>query len=146
MATDVIGRAQDPIFKQSTWLHSWDIRDNPSKVRPSNRWLLGRSIFSEKSKGPLGPSLSIKYNSLEESGSFSTLSESWSCSRIAWRGEQSRDFQDIWLRVGKDCKIKRSSYNWRFNQGNGEGSQSKFLKPNSWVINKYSSVRTEVPS
>lgn len=30
METDMTDRAQDPIFKQSTCPHSWDIRDNPS--------------------------------------------------------------------------------------------------------------------
>lgn len=115
-------------------------------MRPGSRWQLGRNTLSEKGKCPLGPSLSIKYIYLEESCSLSTLSESWNCSRIAWRGEQSCDLQDICLRVMKDCKIKRSSYNRRFNQRNGEGSHNKFLKPNSRLINKYSSVWTEVPS
>lgn len=109
-------------------------------MRPSSRWQLGRILFSEKGKCPLGPSLSIRYIYLEEPGSL------WSCSRIAWRGDQSCDSQDICFRGGKNFKIKRSSYNRRFNQRNGEGSQSKFLKPNSWVINRYSSVWAEVPS
>lgn len=155
METDMTDRAQDSIFKQSAWPHSWDgyWRHSclasellPSKMRPSSSWQLGRSIFSEKGKCPLGPSLGIKYIYLEKSVSLSTLWESWSCSRIALRGERSCDSQDICLRVGKDCKIKCSSYNRRFNQRNGEGSQSKFLKPKSWVINKYSLVWAEVPS
>lgn len=151
METDMTDRAQDPIFKQSTCPHNWDIRDNPSSHQNLflQRWgpVVGGNLEEAYSVNKASALLAHHLASSIFTWRNQVLSaHSWSCSRIAWRAEQSCDLQDICLSVGKDCKIKLSSYNRRFNQRNGEGSQSKFLKLNSWVINKYSSVWAEVPS